>query len=95
MAIIYLATCVTFGGYFLYNWGIAKTSAIEASIFLNLIPVFGLILAYVVLAEKPTAVQSVMVGLIIIGVLLCEFGPGRLPTPWFSDAKAKQERNSL
>lgn len=26
-------------------------------------------------------VQAVMVGLIVLGVLLCEFGPGRLPVP--------------
>lgn len=74
LSVGYLATFVTFGGYFLYNWGIAKTSAIEASIFLNLIPVFGMVLAFLVLAEKPTLLQGGMVALIIVGVLLCEFG---------------------
>jgi drug/metabolite transporter (DMT)-like permease len=81
LAIVYLATFVTFGGYFLYNWGIAKTSAIEASIFLNLIPVFGLILAFLVLEETPTPFQGLMVGLIVMGVLICELGPKYLPDP--------------
>lgn len=73
-SILYLATFVSFGGYFLYNWGIAKTSAIEASIFLNLIPVFGVILAFLVLGETPTPSQLMMTALIILGVLICEFG---------------------
>jgi drug/metabolite transporter (DMT)-like permease len=81
LAIVYLATFVTFGGYFLYNWGIAKTSAIEASIFLNLIPVFGLTLAFLVLGETPTPFQGLMVGLIIMGVLICELGSKYLPDP--------------
>lgn len=81
LAVVYLATFVTFGGYFLYNWGIAKTSAIEASIFLNFIPVFGLILAFLVLNETPTPFQGLMVGLIIMGVLICELGSKYLPDP--------------
>lgn len=81
LAIVYLATFVTFGGYFLYNWGIAKTSAIEASIFLNLIPVFGLVLAFLILEETPSAFQCLMVALIIVGVLICELGPKYLPSP--------------
>ncbi|WP_321340232.1 DMT family transporter [Breoghania sp.] len=82
LAIVYLATFVTFGGYFLYNWGIAKTSAIEASIFLNLIPVFGLLLAFLYLAETPTPLQGLMVALIIFGVFICELGPKYLRSPF-------------
>jgi drug/metabolite transporter (DMT)-like permease len=82
LTIAYLATFVTFGGYFFYNWGVAKTSAIEASIFLNLIPVFGLILAFLVLGEKPSTFQGLMLALVIIGVLICEFGPKYLPVPF-------------
>lgn len=74
VSIVYLATFVTFGGYFLYNWGIAKTSATEASIFLNLIPVFGLLLAFVVLDEVPSVPQVMMIGVITLGVLICELG---------------------
>ncbi len=74
LAILYLGTFVTFGGYFFYNWGIAKTSAVEASIYLNLIPVFGIALAFFILAERPSLFQIGMVGLIITGVLVCELG---------------------
>ena len=82
LAIVYLATAVTFGGYFLYNWGIAKTSAIEASIFLNLIPVFGLILAFLVLGETPTPFQGLMVAVVLFGVFICELGARYLPDPF-------------
>lgn len=79
LAVLYLATCVTFGGYFLYNWGIAKTSAVEASIYLNLIPVFGVTLAFFVLSEVPTVTQAFMILLIIAGVLICELGATLFP----------------
>jgi drug/metabolite transporter (DMT)-like permease len=79
--VLYLATFVTFGGYFLYNWGIAQTSAVEASIFLNLIPVFGVSLAFLILGEQPTLFQGFMTVVIIAGVLLCELGSTYLPTP--------------
>nr|WP_281350491.1 DMT family transporter [Roseovarius bejariae] len=88
IAVLYLATFVTFGGYFLYNWGIAQTSAVEASIFLNLIPVFGVTLAFLVLGEQPTLFQGAMTLLIIAGVLLCELGSTYLPTPMRGRAAA-------
>lgn len=91
VAIVYLATFVTFGGYYLYNWGVARTSAIEASVFLNLIPVFGVGLAYLVLAEVPTFSQSLMIAFIILGVVICEIGAEYLPSPiQFLRAKVAQ-----
>ncbi|MGB8817404.1 MAG: DMT family transporter [Rhizobiaceae bacterium] len=93
LAIVYLATFVTFGGYFLYNWGIAKTSAVEASIFLNLIPVFGLVLAFLVLGETPGLFQGLMVVLIILGVLVCELGPKFLPSLVPSGRESHGRRN--
>jgi drug/metabolite transporter (DMT)-like permease len=74
LAVVYLATAVTFGGYFLYNWGIAQTSATEASVFLNLIPVVGVVLAFFVLGERPGLLALGMIALIITGVLICELG---------------------
>jgi len=73
-ALVYLATVVTFGGYFLYNWGIAKTSATAAGVFVNLIPVFGVVLAFLLLSERPSQLQLAMIALIMCGVVLCERG---------------------
>ncbi|MCW5321546.1 DMT family transporter [Verminephrobacter aporrectodeae subsp. tuberculatae] len=72
LAIFYLATFVTFGGYFLYNWGVTKSTAIVASAYLNLIPVFSVGLAFVFLNERLTTFQICMVLVIIFGVFVSQ-----------------------
>lgn len=72
LAIFYLATFVTFGGYFLYNWGVANSTTIVASAYLNLIPVFSVSLAYVFLDERLNTFQICMVFMIISGVFVSQ-----------------------
>ena len=49
---IYLGVVVTLAGYGLYNYALTKIPASKAAVFIYLIPVFTLILAYFVLNEK-------------------------------------------
>ncbi|MCW5256246.1 DMT family transporter [Verminephrobacter aporrectodeae] len=79
IAIFYLATFVTFGGYFLYNWGVAKSTAMIASAYLNLIPVFSVGLAFVFLDERLTIFQICMVLVIIMGVFVSQSAQFRRP----------------
>ena len=47
--VAYLGVVVTLGGYGLYNYALTKIEASKASIFIYLIPVFTLFLAYFIL----------------------------------------------
>jgi len=57
-------------GFFWYYEGVKKLGAVNASMYLNLIPIFGIFLAYVGLRELPTF--SILLGAvaIILGVVL-------------------------
>lgn len=61
-------------GFFWYYEGVKKLGAVNASMYLNLIPIFGIFLAYVGLRELPTF--SILLGAvaIILGVVLVTKG---------------------
>ena len=52
LALIYLAVGVTFAAYGLYNYGVGRMPASKASLYVNLIPVFAVLLAWVLLGER-------------------------------------------
>ena len=52
LAVLYLGVAVSFGAYGLYNYGVSTIPASEASLFINLIPVFAVVLAYFLLDEQ-------------------------------------------
>ena len=52
LAVLYLGVAVSFGAYGLYNYGVSTIPASEASLFINLIPVFAVLLAYLLLDEQ-------------------------------------------
>jgi len=52
LAVLYLGVAVSFGAYGLYNYGVSTIPASEASLFINLIPVFAVMLAYLLLDEQ-------------------------------------------
>ncbi|WP_163834581.1 DMT family transporter [Spartinivicinus ruber] len=70
LAIIYLGSIVTCGAYGLYNYGVSQLSANKASTFVNLIPVFTVILAALILDEWLTSEQLMAVTLILTGVII-------------------------
>jgi len=72
MAILYLGSVVTLGAYGLYNYGVSKIPASQATAFINLIPVFSLAMSAAVLGERFTAVQYLASLLVLFGVILSQ-----------------------
>jgi drug/metabolite transporter (DMT)-like permease len=72
LVIIYLGIFITMGAYGLYNFGVSKIKASQASIFINLIPVFSVFWAWALLSEKFTWLQFVSAALILSGVWISQ-----------------------
>ncbi len=72
LSVLYLGTFVTVGAYGLYNFGVSRVPANQAASFINLIPVFTLIMGYILLAERLTGWQFAACLLIFFGVFLSQ-----------------------
>lgn len=70
--IAYLGVVVTLAGYGLYNYALTKIEASKAAIFVYLIPVFTLLLAYLVLNEKLSISEFIACFVILFGVFISE-----------------------
>ncbi|MEN8190744.1 MAG: DMT family transporter [Thermodesulfobacteriota bacterium] len=68
VAIIYLGVVVTLAAYGFYNYALSKMAAAKAAIFVNLIPLFTLILSRFIFNERFTTLQYLAGALIFIGV---------------------------
>ncbi|MGI0116694.1 DMT family transporter [Zooshikella sp. RANM57] len=75
LAIVYLGVVVTLGAYGLYNISLSYVSATQASVFVNLIPVFTILLAFIILGEQLTHQQLMAVLLVFSGLLVSQFAP--------------------
>ncbi len=69
---MYLGIFATLGGYGLYNFALTKIDASKASIFINLIPVFTIILAYFILNERLAYVEIIASFMILFGVFISQ-----------------------
>jgi drug/metabolite transporter (DMT)-like permease len=65
LSVLYLGVAVSFGAYGLYNYGVSSIPASEAVLYINLIPVFAVILAYLLLNEK-FGLNEVLGGMVIL-----------------------------
>ena len=72
LSIVYLGVCVTIGAYGLFNYGVSRIPASQAGAFVNLIPVFTLILSWIVLGESFGPLQYVASALVFAGVFLSQ-----------------------
>jgi len=72
-AVIYLGAVVTLGGYGCYSYGVSRISAGQASSFINLIPVFTLILGMVILNETLNPQQYLACFLVFFGIFLSQY----------------------
>lgn len=77
LAVLYLGTFVNIAAYGLYNLAVSKIKAAQASAFINLIPVFTLIMAYLFLGEMLNAQQLCACVLVLGGVFLSQWRPRR------------------
>ena len=80
--IAYLGIVVTLAGYGLYNYALTKIEASKAAMFVYLIPVFTLILAYFILNEKLSIFEFIACFVILFGVFISEFS-----ISWFKKSK--------
>ena len=78
LAVIYLGSFVTLGAYLLYNFGVSLIPASQASAYVNLIPVFTVILGFIILGERFTVWQYFASALVLFGVYLSQRRPRQL-----------------
>jgi len=83
---LYLGVIVTIGGYGLFNFALGRMEASKASIYINLIPVFAVILAYLILGEELTYSGMVASCIILSGVVISQ-----LPTQKLKKAHLKRK----
>ncbi|WP_069859156.1 DMT family transporter [Desulfoplanes formicivorans] len=74
LAIVYLAVAVSMGAYGLYNFGVSRLPAGQASAFTNLVPVFALFLGWLVFEETLLPLQWVGAACVMVGVVISRDG---------------------
>lgn len=72
MAILYLGAVITLGAYGLYNYGLKHVPASRAAIYINLIPVFSVLLGWMVLDETLNRNQWFAAIIVMAGVWLSQ-----------------------
>jgi drug/metabolite transporter (DMT)-like permease len=72
LAVLYLGIAVSFGAYGLYNYGVSHMPASEASLYINLIPVFAVLLGYLLLDEILSWDMLLGGGVILTGVWIAQ-----------------------
>lgn len=68
--ILYTGVFPGFLGYIFYNAGVAAVGPSRASLFIHLMPVFGIILAAIFLGERPYAYHFIGIALVFSGIVL-------------------------
>ena len=79
MAVLYLGAVITLGAYGLYNFGLKHIPASKASAYVNLIPVFSVIMGWMVLGESFSMQQCLAAALVMAGVLVSQRRAAVLP----------------
>lgn len=68
-SIVYMGLLVSFFSYFIVNYSITRLKAAHVLLFSNLIPVFTLILAFIILGERLLPLQYGGAALVMAGVI--------------------------
>ncbi len=79
LAVVYLGLAVSVGAYGLYNFGVSRLPAWQASVYINLIPIFALLLGWALLHEPITWAHGLGMLLVCGGVVLAQRRP---PSRW-------------
>ncbi|HYE68601.1 MAG TPA: DMT family transporter, partial [Anaerovoracaceae bacterium] len=72
LAVLYMSIFPSVIGYLVQQMAIKEIGPSKASIFVNLVPVFSIILAVLLLGETLEPIKLITAGLIITGVLICQ-----------------------
>ena len=75
---VYLGVVVTLGGYGLFNFALSRVEASKASMFINLIPVFAILLAFLILGEKLSFIEMIASVIILLGVAITQIPTKRI-----------------
>jgi len=70
--ICYLGIVVTLGGYGMFNLALSRIEASRASVFVNLIPVFTVLLAYIFLGEVLSQTEMMASFVIFGGIIISQ-----------------------
>lgn len=70
LAIVYLGVFITLGAYGCYNYSVSRMPASRAAAFINLIPVFSVLMGMLILGETLNLQQYLASGLVLAGVLV-------------------------
>lgn len=81
LSVLYLGVVISIGAYGFYNYGVSQLPAWQASAYVNLIPVFALVLGWALLDETLTVLQCAGVAVVFAGVWLTQHRSGRGPVP--------------
>jgi len=68
LAVIYLGTFITLGAYGCYNFAVSRVPASRAAGYVNLIPVFSVMLGMIILDDRLNLAQWLACGLVFGGV---------------------------
>ncbi len=74
LAVVYLGAFVTIGAYGLYNFSLSRVPANQASVFVNLIPVFSIFLGWMILNEQLSHQQWFAAILVLTGIFVSQGG---------------------
>lgn len=72
LSIIYLGVFVTLLAYALYNFGVSRIPASQATAYVNLVPVFAVLLGWLFLGEHFRPMQYLASALVFVGVILSQ-----------------------
>jgi drug/metabolite transporter (DMT)-like permease len=72
LVVLYLGIVISVCAYGLYNFGISRIPASRAGAFVNLIPVFAIVLGFLILGERLTFQQWIACTVVFSGVLLSQ-----------------------
>lgn len=69
LSIVYLGGIISVVAYFLYNYGLSKIPASQVTSYVNLIPLFAVLLGWLILDERLTSFQYMAAAMVIGGTL--------------------------
>lgn len=70
LAVAYLGVFVSLGAYGLWNYSLSKLPAGRASAAINLIPVFSVLLAFMLMGERFNGRQFAAAGIVLLGLII-------------------------
>ncbi|HTX52062.1 MAG TPA: DMT family transporter [Candidatus Baltobacteraceae bacterium] len=74
IALAFLVLACTLVAFLWWNMALARVGAGRTAVFTNLVPAFGILLSWLLLGERLTAVQLFGGALSVVGVIACQFG---------------------